>query len=93
MSDSTFHNVSVADQEKIKKLKHDIEVAEKEIAKTLGAYFGFKDAKVVYDHVPHEPRTAVVRVAEERKLIAVIYSDDGHYGCYYDPPGVAELCE
>jgi hypothetical protein len=92
MPDSVVHQISVADRAKIESLMRVIDFAENEVAKVLGAYFGFKDAKVV-DHTPHEPRAEVIRAAEIKKLIAVIYSKDGRYGCYYDPPGIAELCE
>jgi len=92
MNDAGVHEISVADRAKIESLVRVKDFVESEIAKTLGAYFGFKDPKI-YHGAPHEPRTEAIRAAVVKKLVAVIYSSDGHYGCYYDPPGIAELCE
>jgi len=91
MTDSTVHEISIADRAKIDALMRVIHFAQNEVAKTLGVYFGFKDATTV-DRAPHEPHSPVIRAAAVKKLVAVIYSEDGRYGCYYDPPGVAELC-
>jgi hypothetical protein len=93
MPDSVVHQISVADRAKIESLMRVIDCAQNEVAKALGPYLGFKDAKVV-DHTAHQRRAEVSRAAEvKKKLIAVIYSEDGRYGCYYDPPGICELCE
>jgi hypothetical protein len=92
MPDSTVHEISAADRAKIDAPMQVIHFAQNEVAKTLGAYFGFKDATII-DRAPHDPHSPVIRAAAVKKLTAVIYSRDGHYGCYYDPPGIAELCE
>jgi hypothetical protein len=86
------HQVSVADRQKIAKLVAAVQTAEQQIASILAPYFGAKQGKVVHDHAEHEPRSPEVRVAAEKKLIAVVDFGSG-YGCYYDPPGICEPCE
>jgi hypothetical protein len=91
MTDPAAHKVSQEDRTKIAALENAIAHAEKEIAQILAAYFGAKKGTLVHDHAPHEPRTEVVRLVTEKKLIAVVDYGNG-YGCYYDPPGICERC-